>query len=52
MRGDSEEAIAALRAALRIQPHDPQVKANLALLLADRGAEIQNAGPAGDPALR
>ena len=29
-----------------------QVKANLALSMADRAAEIQNAGPTGDPALR
>ena len=52
LRGDREEAIAALRAALRIRPDDPQVKANLALLMADRAAEIQNAGPTGEPALR
>ena len=52
LRGDRDEAITALQAALQIQPDDPQVKANLALLLADRDAEIQNAGPAGAPALR
>ena len=52
LRGDREEAIAALRAALRIRPDDPQVKANLAMLMAGRTAEIQNAGPTGDPALR
>ena len=29
-----------------------QVKANLTLLMADRAAEVQYAGPTGDPALR
>jgi hypothetical protein len=49
------------RTRIRVQVHPTgsvvrttrtQVKANLALLLADRAAEIQNAGPTGDPALR
>jgi len=52
LRGDREEAIAALRAALRIRPHDPQVQGNLALLLADRAAEIRNVETTGDPVLR
>jgi len=52
LRGDREGAIAALRAALRIRRYDPQVQANLALLMTDRAAEIQNAGPTGYPDLR
>ena len=44
LRGDREEAIAALRAALRIRPDDPQVKANLALLTGRPGG--------GDPERR
>lgn len=50
--GNREDALAEFRTAMRIRPDCPQVKANLALLMANRGAEIQNAGPAGYPALR
>jgi Flp pilus assembly protein TadD len=50
--GNREDAHAEFRTAMRIRPDDPQVKANLAVLLADRAAEVQNIGPTGDPALR
>ena len=49
LRGDREEAIAALRAALRIRPDDPQVKANLAMLMAGPGGGDSARRTAGDP---